>query len=119
LKVYLGADLRNAFGTNQLLALVNLRSVGISAAGFNVAAIFFSTGSILFFYLFFKSTYIPKVLSALGFYGSVLVTITCFAYLIWPQPAKMLQLGWAPCGIAEILVGLWLLFKGISLPRLP
>jgi hypothetical protein len=110
LKLYIGADSRNAFDANQLLVLVNLHS-----GAWNIAAIFFGMGSILFFYLFFQSTYIPKVLSALGLFGSVLVPIICFASLILPQPSKMLEFGWLPMLVAEISVGFWLLFKGVNL----
>ncbi|MGB7593369.1 MAG: DUF4386 family protein, partial [Terriglobia bacterium] len=67
------------------------------------------------FYLFLRSNYIPKVLSALGLFGSALVTIVCFGSLILPQHAKLLQFGWGPLALAEILVGLWLLFKGVNL----
>src|SRR5207245_892556 len=74
LKLYIGADYRHAFDANQLSVLVNLHLVA-SFAGFNIAAIFFSVGSILFFYLFFKSTYIPKLLSGLVLFWSVLLTI--------------------------------------------
>jgi len=114
LKLYIGADSVNAFGANQLSVLMNLHSTA-NSAGMNIAAILFSIGSTLFFYLFLKSTYIPKILSALGLFASVLVTISSFASLISPQPAKTLQLGWLPIFVAEISVGLWLLFKGVNL----
>jgi hypothetical protein len=113
LKLYIGADSTNAFAANQLSVLVHLHS-GL----YNIGAIFFSVGSILFFYLFLKSTYIPKVLSALGLFASVLFPIVCFASLISPQHATMLQLGWLPMALAEVSVGLWLLFKGVNVrPR--
>ena len=114
LKLYTGVDSVNVFDAKQLSVLVDVHSVAGSAA-FNIAAIFFSMGSILFFYLFLKSNYIPKVLSALGLFGSALVTIVCFGSLILPQQAKLLQFGWGPLALAEILVGLWLLFKGVNL----
>ena len=85
-----GADSVNAFDTNQLSGLVSLRSAA-SSAGFNNAAIFFGVGSILFFYLFRKTNYIPGILSALGLFASVLVPIICFASLVLPQHAGMLQ----------------------------
>jgi len=113
LNMYIRADYMPAFDANQLSVLVNLHSVALSA-GFNIAAIFFSIGSILFFYLFFKSAYIPKLLSGFGLFGSVLVPIVCFGSLISPQHAKMLALGWLPIALAEILVGFWLLFKGVN-----
>ena len=113
LKLYVDADYMHAFDANQLSVLVNLRSVAASA-GFNIAAIFFSMGSILFFYLFFKANYIPRILSTLGLFGSVLVPIVCFGSLMSPQHGRMLLLGWLPVGLAEILVGFWLLIKGVN-----
>jgi NADH:ubiquinone oxidoreductase subunit K len=113
LKLYIGADSMHAFDANQLSFLANLSSVA-GSAGFNIAAIFFSMGSILFFYLFFKANYIPRILSASGLFASVLVPIVCFGSLISPQHAKILQFGWIPIALAEISVGLWLLFKGVN-----
>ncbi len=117
MKLYIAAGHGNAVDATQLSVLVNSGSVS-SSAGFNIAAIFFSVGSILFFYLFRKTNYIPRILSASGLLGSVLVPIVSFGYLISPPYARVLQLGWIPIGLAEILVGFWLLFKGINLqPR--
>lgn len=117
LGLYIGADSMNAFDAKQLLVLVKLSS-DAGSAGLYIAPLFFSMGSILFFYLFLKSNYIPKVLSALGLFGSVLLPIVCFGYLILPQYAGMLQFGLWPVAIAEVLVGLWLLFKGVNVqPR--
>jgi hypothetical protein len=114
LKLYVGADSPNAFDGSQLSMLVTFHSTA-DLVVFNSFAIFFGIGSTLFFYLFFKSSYIPKLLSGLGLLGSVLVPVVCLGSLMWPQHAKLLQLGWAPIGLAEILVGLWLLFKGLNL----
>jgi len=113
LKLYVGPGSMNAFDAQQLSVIVNLSS-DAGSAGFNIAAIFFSMGSILFFCLFLKSNYIPKVLSALGLFGSVLVPIVCFGSLIVPKYAGKLQFGWLPVAVAEVLVGLWLLFKGVK-----
>jgi hypothetical protein len=52
LRLYTGADSMNVFDAKQLSVLVNL-STEAGSAGFNIGAIFFSMGSILFFYLFF------------------------------------------------------------------
>lgn len=106
----------NAFDANQLSALAALlRSPSVAAAtGFNIAAIFFSAGSFLFFALFLRTRYLPKFLSALGLFGSALIPIVCFGSLIWPGRASLLQVGWLPIGAAEVLVGLLLLFKGVT-----
>jgi hypothetical protein len=119
LNAFIASDYLKALGGNQPSVLLNLRSAFYSDS-FTIAGIFFSFGSILFFYLFLKSTYIPKVLSAFGLFSSAVVTIISFMELIVPRYAAILKVGWgwAPLALAEILAGLWLLFKGVNLqPR--
>jgi len=117
LKVFISSDYTKSFGSSQPAVIVNLRSA-VYSDGFIVAGLFFCIGSILFFYLLFKSNYLPKALSAFGLFGTLLVTITNFADLLLPQYHRILQLGEMPLGVAEILVGLWLLIKGLDLhPR--
>ncbi len=98
----------------QLQALADLHSF-LQSAAMSIVVILYGAGSILFFYLFLKTSYIPRILAALGLFASVLVPFTGFASLILPHPSKMLQLGWLPMFAAEISVGLWLLIKGINL----
>ena len=85
-----------------------------SASGTNIAAIFFSVGSTIFFYLFWKSKYIPRFLSILGLLASVMVTLASTGALLWPNRSETLQAGWLPIALAELLAGLWLLFKSIG-----
>lgn len=100
-------------GAGQSQALVDLtRHAGFAA--YNISAIFFSIGSILFCYLFFKSRYIPRILSAFGIFASVAVTVMCFASLIFPEHAATLQYGWAPMAIAEVTTGIWLMLFAIK-----
>ena len=109
LGVYTSPQSIGAFGADQSQALLSLtRQAG--SASVNISAIFFSIGSILFFYLFYKSRYIPRILSAFGVFASVVVTIMCFASLIFPERAATLQYGWAPMAIAEVTTGFWLMF---------
>jgi hypothetical protein len=113
LRAFIGSGSLNALGANQPSALLNLR-LAVYSNAFTIVGLFFSVGSVLFFYLFLRSSYIPKVLSVLGLLSSALVTVTCLAFLVWPHPPKLLQLGWTPIAVAEILVGAWLLLKGIN-----
>lgn len=85
--------------------------------GFYISAILFSIGSLLFFYLFFKSKYIPETISVLGIFASVMVTLIGFAILIFPDRSGVIQLGWIPIFIAEISLGFWLLLKGLRPAR--
>ena len=114
LKLYTGANYANAFNIKQLSALVDLQSGAYSAA-INIAAIFFSLGSAIFFYLFFEARSIPRSLSVFGLSASLLVTVICFVKLILPRYADIADYGWHPMGLAEIVVGLWLLIKGVKI----
>jgi len=113
LQMYVGPGHLNAFDASQLSAIFSVRSAA-NIVGFDVAAIFFSMGSILFFHLFLKSTYLPRGLSALGVFGSLLVPFVCFGSLIAPRAAGWLAFGWIPVGLAEVAAGLWLLVKGAT-----
>ncbi len=112
LSIYTGAA--SAFGVAEQRALVNLMLRGY-AVGFYITVIFFSMGSIVFFYLLLKSRFIPRSLSAFGVMASVLVPMVGFASLTFPERAAALTLGWAPMFVAEIATGLWLLIAGPSL----
>lgn len=113
LQVYLSAPDANGLAVGQLAALVNVLAAGHSAT-FNIAGLFFAVGSTLFFYLLFRANYIPRAMSGLGLAASVLFAAVCKWTLLWPQHARVLQLGWLPMGVAEFLVGFWLLFKGVK-----
>ncbi len=109
LRLYNSSQSTGTAGTEQAQALMALTG-DASFAAYNISAIFFSIGSILFCYLFFKSKYIPRILSAFGVFASVIVTIICFGSLIIPEHAAQLQYGWAPMAIAEVTMGFWLMF---------
>jgi hypothetical protein len=116
LGLYTSAQSAAALGPDQSQALLGLtRTAG--SASVNISAIFFSIGSMLFFYVFFKSGYIPKLLSGFGVFASVVVTVMCFASLIFPEYAARLQYGWAPMAIAEVTTGFWLMFA-VKIPRI-
>jgi hypothetical protein len=73
-------------------------------------------GSILFSYLFFKSRYIPRMLSAFDVFASVVVTVMCFGSLIFPEYSATLQYGWTPMAIAEVTTGFWLMLFAVKTP---
>ena len=113
LHLYSSSPSIGALGTDQSQALVDLtRHAGFAA--YNISAIFFSVGSILFSYLFFKSRYIPRILSAFSVFASVVVTVMCFGSLIFPEYSATLQYGWAPMAIAEVTTGVWLMLFAVK-----
>lgn len=83
-------------------------------ASFNITTTFFSVGSTLFFYLFFKSRCIPRLLSGFGVFASVVVLFVSMGNLVMPEYANVIQFGWAPIFIAEITTGIWLLVRGVK-----
>lgn len=102
----------------QLQELVAVTQVA-GGNGFQVAMTFFSVGSTLFFYLFFKSRYLPRPLAAFGVLASVLMCLVSLANLIFPEYGSELLYGWGPIGIAEISTAFWLAIAGIRQPSLP
>lgn len=68
-------------------------------------------GSVIVFYLFLKSTFIPKLLSVFGIISYSLVIIGALISLMFSGEAHMV-LG-SQTIIFELVIGSWLLFKGI------
>src|SRR5215469_14040125 len=80
----------------------------------NIGGISFGISSLLFFYLFFKSNYIPSVLSALGLAASVIWTCLYFATLVVPeQHALFLRICFPAMALADITTGFYLMLFAI------
>jgi Domain of unknown function (DUF4386) len=114
LQIYLDANHPSAFSADQLGALADLVS-RTSAVGINISVVFFSVGSSIFFYLFLKSGYIPRFLALWGMLGSLLCLTVFVGNLLLPQSSDaLLGIGGLPIGIAEPVLGLWLLIRGVN-----
>ena len=74
-------------------------------------------GSVICFFLFFKSGYIPRALSIWGMASYSLVLIGAFISLLFSGNAYLI-LG-AQTILFEIVIGAWLLFKGLSIDGSP
>ena len=99
---------QKAVGPIAAETFVNLmRSIG--SATENLGGICFGIGSALFFYLFFKSRYIPRLISTLGICASVIWTGLYFANLIFPEEHALFQyVCFPPMALADIATGLYL-----------
>jgi hypothetical protein len=103
-----------SFDAKQLGLLADLVA-RTSAVGTEVSVIFFSVGSAIFFYLFLRSAYIPRILARWGLLGSLWCMAAFIASLLVPQSSELLTgVGAVPIGIAEPVVGLWLVLRGIK-----
>ncbi len=111
------ADHLKAFDSEQLQALSIMHYT--YALTFTVVAIFLGLGSTIFNYLLFKSRYIPKALAVWGIFSSLLLLISQFAIIIFPDLEKIIiPACFGPIAIDEIALGFWLLFKGANIPKM-
>ena len=67
-------------------------------------------------YLWLKSRYIPRALAAFGLVSSAWCVICAFAFLVFPNFDKAVNAYWfdSPMALFEMVVSVWLLFKGIA-----
>ena len=84
-----------------------------------LSAFVFTIGSTIFFYLFVRSGYIPRVLAGWGLIASVLTFGACGMHLVRPAIAAMTMAAWGPMLIAEVSTGLWLLIKAVRVEASP
>ncbi len=106
-----------AFETAQVQALVGL-FLDVRSSAFSIVFVFLSLGSIVFFYLFFKSRYIPRILAVWGISAFSLMLVWPFLNILFPSYAAMVQpVVIAPAILFEIVIGLWLLIKGIDVQQ--
>jgi branched-subunit amino acid transport protein len=81
----------------------------------NIGGIAFGIGSCLFFYLFFKSRYIPRVISALGLVASVIWTALYFANLVFPEHRALFPyICFPPMALAEVVTGFYLMLFAVG-----
>jgi len=83
-----------------------------------VPMVFLGLDMMLFCYLFLKSKYIPRLLAGFGILSFFLILVQSLLFILAPEYATMpinQIVFWAPSGLFEIVIGLWLLIKGINL----
>lgn len=96
LHVYTSAQSGEAFGVSaQRLVDLTRR---IEDAMENVGGVFFGIAMLLFFYLFFTSRYIPRILSVVGVSASAFWIGLYFSNVVFPEYQPVFQyITWPPC----------------------
>jgi hypothetical protein len=88
---------------------------GVDGRGYDIHMLFFCLGGILWYYLFYISGYIPRVLSVWGLAAVCLLSITVVLVLydrdFKLSPVMILALPYLPF---ELFLGVWLIFKGFN-----
>mgnify|MGYP001570779679 CR=1 FL=1 len=126
-----GAPYLQVFEPGQIKALARL-FLSAHGAGYNIALVFFSFGSTIYWYLVVKSRYVPNVLAWSGLLASVLaglyflgdvlspafVSAATAAALGLPVSVRvLLALIFVPIFSFEVTLGTWLLVKGVRIPE--
>jgi len=93
--------------------LIEVRSIT-----YIVLFLFMCVGSMIFFYLMYKSSYVPKLLSLYGLATFLLILSWPFVYTLLPNvPESYEMFSLMPGALFEIAIGLWLLIKGVKMPN--
>jgi len=108
-----------AFETERLQALA-MFYLGTRFDYYYVGLLFGASASTVCSYLWFKSRYIPRGLAVFGVISSVFGVACTAVFCVLPNFSNIVNLWWfdTPMGIFDIVLSLWLLFKGLSLPRM-
>ena len=88
---------------------------------FSIPMVFLGLDMMVFSYLLFKSKYIPRMLAGFGILSFALISIHALMFILAPKYATMpinQIMFWAPSGLFEIVIGIWLLFKGVTIPEM-
>jgi hypothetical protein len=96
----------------QTLARLNI------AAGFDdyyVGLPFFGLAATICAFLWFKSRYLPRALSAFGVVASGWCVVCAFVFLVFPDFDKIVNAYWfdSPMAIFELIVSFWLVTRGL------
>jgi len=106
-----------AFQQEQLQAFLGL-FLNLRSAGLDVVLIFIGMGGTIFCYLFFKAKYIPRILAAWGMITYLSMLILALVSILSPDlPESAKMFFYAPGGLFEIIIGFWLLIKGVKIEK--
>ncbi len=87
---------------------------------FSIPMVFLGLDMMVFSYLFFKSKYIPRILAGFGILSFALILIHALMFILAPKYAAMpinQIIFYAPSGVFEMIIGIWLLSKGLKVQQ--
>lgn len=106
----------SGFEQDQLEALVGL-FLQLRPAGLDVVLVLIGLGGTVFCYLFFISRYVPRILAGWGILTYLSMLILAIVSILSPVPESTKMIFFAPGGLFEIVIGLWLLIKGVNMQQ--
>lgn len=112
-----GAQYLSAFTTEQLRALA-YTFISLNVQAIHISFLFFGLHCVLVGSLILSSWFMPRVVGALMVFGGLGWLTFGFAGLLSPSFLRqLLPYIMAPGGIAELTLTVWLLIKGVNVPR--
>jgi len=96
--------------TSHFQSLGDFLYSGVYLKGDEIHMLFYSLGGVLWFYLFYISRYIPRVLSILGL---VIESVGLIGMVLLLIAVNVNMLVFYPIAVLELAVGLWLMIKGV------
>jgi hypothetical protein len=112
-----GENYSTVFEPEQLQALVGL-FLNVRTAGLDIVLIFVGLGGTLFCYLFFKSNLVPRILASWGIFTYLSMLLLAFISILFPNHPAMIETVLYGLGtIFELILGFWLLFKGVNVEQ--
>lgn len=108
------------FEPDRLQVLARVQIAG-SFDDYYVGLPFFGLAATVCAWLWLKSNYIPRGLSIFGIIASVWCVLCAFVYLVFPGFNKIVNdyIFDSPMALFELVVSVWLLFKGLRSPANP
>jgi hypothetical protein len=107
------------FGPNQIPALIGL-FVNIHISVTAIPMIFLGLNLMVFLYLLYRSHFVPKILAVFGIVSYALIFLYALITVLSPNYASILLIQticWAPSCCFELMIGLWLLIRGIKVQQ--
>jgi hypothetical protein len=109
-----------AFQPDYVQALARLQ-IAANFDDYYVGLPFFGLAATICAYLWLRSGYIPKTLAVFGVVSSAWCVMCAFLFLVFPNFSKVVNdyIFDTPMAIFELIVSVWLLFKGLQPARAP
>ena len=105
------ASIENTQVNVLIAALLDTRNTGLY-----MVLLLVGLGGTLFFYLFYKSFYIPRILSIWGMFTYLSMLILSIISILFPESPDQLEIVLYGLGtLFELIIGFWLLNKGVNI----